>query len=180
MDINPRTLLIASQDLEDPYFKQSVILIVEHTEDHTIGLILNLPLQVTCAEIVSQFELSWHSTNEMVLHGGPVESNMLWILHSDGWPFDHNVIFQGVGLSVTKEALSVLCKTQSERVKLFSGYSGWGPGQLQREIDEGSWFMVDADADFVFDTSISQMWEEALALLGIDANLMMSSTDWEH
>ena len=179
MNLTPRTLLVASQDLEDPCFRRSVILIVEHTEDHTIGLILNLPLQVACAEIVHQFELNWHSTDEMVLRGGPVESH-LWILHSEGWPFDHNVIFKGLGLSVTKEALSVLCQTGSERVKLFSGYSGWGPGQLQREIEEGSWFMVEADADFVFDTSVSQMWEDALALLGIDANLMMTSDDWEH
>ena len=179
MNLTPRTLLIASQDLEDPCFKRSVILIVEHTKDHTIGLILNLPLQVTCAEIVDQFELGWHSDDDMVLHGGPVESN-LWILHSEGWPFDHNVIFQGLGLSVTKEALSTLCQMRSERVKLFSGYSGWGPGQLQREIEEGSWFMAEADADFIFDTAVPDLWEDALALLGIDANLMMMSHNLEH
>lgn len=178
--LNAKTLLIASQDLEDPNFKHSVVLLIEHTEEHTIGLVLNRPLQVTCAEIVSQFDLSWYGQDEHILRGGPVESNMLWILHNDGWPFEHNVIFDGLGLSVTREALSVLCQTESERVKLFSGYAGWGPGQLQQEIEEGAWITAEIDAEFVFDTPPLDMWEDALALLGIDSQLLMRSSGLVH
>lgn len=178
--ITARTLLVASRDLEDPNFRRAVVLIIEHTPEHTIGLVLNRPLKVTCTEIVEQFELSWHGQDEHIFRGGPVESNMLWILHSDGWPFEHNVIFEGLGLSVTREALSVLCQTESERVKLFSGYAGWGPGQLERELEEGAWFTVQGDAGFVFECAPQDMWEDALAYLGIDAQLLMSSSGLVH
>ena len=180
MKLGPKTLLIASPQLEDPHFKQSVVLILEHDDEQTVGLILNRESRIGCAQIMKRFNLEWHGSHDHLLLGGPVDPKSLWMVHSEGWPFDHKTIFNGVSVSRSEEALSVLCHSREQRLNVYVGYAGWGAGQLEREIQEGSWLTVDIDADFIFETDRNEMWSEALARLGVDADMLLSGDDLIH
>lgn len=170
MEIKPKTLLIASPELLDPYFRRSVVLILIHDDETTVGLVLNTPSKIDCQQIMSQFNLKWNGPHKDLLVGGPVDPKSLWMLHSDGWSFEHTSIFRGLSVSRSEEALSALCHAEEQRLRVFVGYAQWGPGQLKREIEEGAWWTVEVDADFVFDTEISDLWSEALARLGVDSD----------
>ena len=170
--LKPGTILIATPELRDPYFHRSVVLILEDDTEGTVGLVLNVESEIECAGIMTQFDLHWHHTQRNLLIGGPVDRNTLWILHRDGWTFEHRSLIEGVAHSRTEEALRALCQANAEDMSVFMGYAGWGPKQLQREREEGSWWIAEAHADFLFDTDTTEMWEAALALLGVDASLL--------
>ena len=74
--------------------------------------------------------------------------------------------FSGVSVSRSEEALSVLCHAREQRLNVYVGYAGWGAGQLEREIQDGSWWTVEVDADFIFETKRLEMWSEAFSALG--------------
>ena len=173
MTLGPKTLLIASPELDDPQFKQSVVLILEHDEEETVGLIINRDSRINCTQIMKQFNLEWYGPHENLLVGGPVDPKSLWMIHGEGWPFDHKTIFHGLSVSRSEEALSVLCHAREQRLNVYVGYAGWGAGQLEREIQEGSWWTVEVDADFIFETDRSDMWSEALARLGVDSEMLL-------
>lgn len=175
MNMRLKTLLIASPELQDQHFRQSVVLILEHDDEGTVGLVLNTPSKIDCAQIMKQFNLEWHGPHDDLLIGGPVDPKSLWMIHSDGWAFEHKAIFKGVSVSRSEEALSALCHTKEQRMRVYVGYTGWGAGQLQREIQEGAWWTVEVDADFIFETEMHHMWSEALALLGVDAEMLMAA-----
>ena len=173
-------LLIASPELLDPYFRRSVVLILVHDQQTTVGLVLNASSTIDCQQIMSQFNLSWHGPHENLLIGGPVDPKSLWMLHSEGWSFQHSTSIKGIGISRSEEALSALCMAKEQRLRVFVGHSQWGPGQLQREIEEGAWWTVEADNDFIFETEIKDLWSEALAQLGVDSDTLYQGTEVIH
>lgn len=173
MDIRAGTLLIASPELQDPHFKESVILVLEHDNEGTVGLVLNRNSNIDCAQILKQFNIDWHGPHAQLFIGGPVNPSSLWLLHSDGWSFEHTSIMKGLSVSRSEEALSALCHAREKRLQVCIGYAGWGADQLDRERVDGSWWVVEASADFIFETEVSVMWEEALALLGVDADHLL-------
>ena len=96
MKLGPKTLLIATFELGDPLFKQSVVLILEHDEEETVGLILNRDSRINCTQIMKQFNLEWYGSHENLLKGWTrVDPKSLWMIHGKGWPFDHKTIFRG-------------------------------------------------------------------------------------
>lgn len=175
-------VLIAVPQLLDPNFHRSVVLMIEHDAEGALGLVINHATAHRCAEVVGNFELPWWGDAEATLRrGGPVEPHSLWMLHPDAWRFDESTaVVEGVAVSRSRDALTRLCKDGAERVHLVVGYAGWGPGQLEEEIAQGSWITAPATAAMVFDWPIDGVWRLALASVGIDPAHLVGASGSVH
>ena len=163
-------ILIAVPSLQDPNFHRSVVVMIEHDAQGALGLVVNAPTPHGCADVAEGFELRWPgSPDALLMRGGPVEPQSLWMLHDDGWCFDETMrVADGIGVSRSREALTRMCEGEEATLRMLVGYSGWGPGQLEREIAEGAWITGPISADLVFRWPAEETWERALRGLGID------------
>ena len=164
-------LLIAMPQLDDPNFARRVVLMVEHEDEGSFGLVLNTPVAATVGELLEGINIDWHGTaNDKAWAGGPVQPETGWILHEpveglDG-PGTHEVV-PGLFLTTAPTALKTLAAKPPPRVRFILGYSGWGPSQLQSELSASAWVNSDVTADFVFQTPAENMWEASLERLGV-------------
>jgi putative transcriptional regulator len=142
-------LLIAEPRLPDSNFFRSVVLVIEHTDGGASGLILNRPGSIRLSEVWSNVSDSPLGRDEMIFIGGPVEGPLA-ILHDQSELSEQGLI-EGLHLSLRRENLDELLSDDSARLRVFSGYSGWGPGQLDQEMHAGGWLTWPARADHVFD-----------------------------
>jgi putative transcriptional regulator len=164
------SILIAMPNLLDPNFHRAVVLILEHTEEGTLGLVLNRKSMLTGKEICDMQELSWVGGDEQVRVGGPVQPNSVWMLHGEAGDdlAGSQRVFLGCHFTTSKEGLKhVAHRTDGKRV-IFGGYAGWETDQLTSEIQEGTWLTHQADQELVFDEETEDLWEKALQSLGID------------
>ncbi len=162
----PGTLLIAPPAVQDPNFFRTVVLLCEHSENGSFGLILNRPIEAEI-EILSS-ELSGYSGG--LSFGGPMQPDTLHFLHqldiADAEPFMDGVRWGG-DFDALKECCSNRTVTGQE-LRLFLGYSGWAAGQLHDEIQAGGWILADADEDAVFTEPADELWRRRLRRLGGD------------
>ena len=177
-------LLIAMPGIGDPRFERAVILICEHSNEGTMGLIINkVAEEVSLSDVTKQLELGAPEAeaSQDVYFGGPVEMGRGFVLHSSEYVSgiaSHKVI-EGVRLSGTLDVLEDIAQGRGPAQALFAlGYAGWGEGQLEGEILQNGWLTVDADAAFIFSGEASSMWSRALGKLGIDP--LMLSADAGH
>jgi putative transcriptional regulator len=172
-------LLLAMPQLVDPNFTRAVVLMIEHNDEGSFGLIVNQPSDLEARELLASLEMEWHGGDDQVVWaGGPVMPTSGWVLHSPSdavGPAQPSFeagstieIVAGLHLSTSPDSLEALALDPPARVRLLLGYSGWGPGQLASEMARGSWLHADADPDIVFDAPAGRMWEAALRSLGID------------
>lgn len=173
MDSLENHLLIAMPSLGDSFFNRTVTYICEHNEEGAMGLIINLPVNVTLNELLSQLDTDKQNLPEleqMVLTGGPVSPDRGFVLHSPqkGWS-SSLALSDEVMITTSKDILMALGTELSPPDYLVTlGYAGWGPGQLEQEIQENSWLTTPADSDILFKTPIEQRWQKAAKQLGID------------
>jgi putative transcriptional regulator len=158
-------LLVASPKLRDPNFFRAVVLMVQHDERGSLGLVLNRPLELSVREALQQLKLGTLPCEiEGFLHkGGPCES-VLMALHTDLEASDVEVL-EGVHFSTTKDAIEHLVSHSGSAVRLFVGYAGWSPGQLEAELTEGAWLTTPASCERVFDIKKGS-WELLLRAIG--------------
>ncbi len=116
------------------------------------------------------YGLTWPGAPEARLRrGGPVEPQSLWMLHDDGWAFPETMrVIPGVSVSRSREALTRMCEAREQRLVFLVGYAGWGPGQLEKEIGQGTWLIHRASPEMVHDWTPDVIWERALREMGID------------
>lgn len=171
------TLLLSMPQLHDPNFKQTVVLLCEHSDAGAFGLVLNRPTDTPAASAV-QLEPPIVMPSEIPLWaGGPVEPHRGWILMGD-LPEDTDSleVSDGVYLSTSPVLLRRLLEgPATRRARLLNGYAGWGPGQLDAELAASAWLTSDIEADLIFDTEASRMWEAAIRRLGADPALLQMS-----
>ena len=165
-------ILVAMPQLNDPNFRRSVILVAEHNEEGSFGLILNKPTEDLVCNLISSLEMDWCGDEQAeVWTGGPVQPETGWVLHEPvpglGEPATRE-IFDGVHLTAAPGALAVLVSRPPPRMRVLLGYAGWGPGQLESELTGGSWVNAPLSADLVFDTPCEYQWEASVRLLGVD------------
>ncbi len=163
-------LLVAMPQMADSRFERSVIYMCAHSKDGALGLIVNRPFKkITFPALLDQLDIERAPDARAirVLAGGPVEEGRGFVLHSDDYVRDDTLKVEGgFALTATIEILKALAKGEGpSRSLLALGYSGWGPGQLEREITENGWLNVPADDSIVFDTMLDTKWERALAKL---------------
>ena len=158
-------LLVAVPDLFSPPFIRSVILMIEHSEDGASGVILNQPTSITVAAVWDEISEAECDCDHPVNCGGPVEGPLI-ALHQLPAISEQEVI-RNVHVSMQRESLHRLVMQQEIPFRVFSGYSGWGPTQLESEIEQGSWLTLDADANHVFGDT-DKLWRRVCERVGHD------------
>ncbi len=158
-------LLIASPSLADPNFARTVVLIAVHGADGALGLILNRELNVRLEDVWSQVSKSTCLRSESVRQGGPV-SGTLMALH-DHRSLANLVVADEIYVATELAAMESLAATDDGRAVFFLGHAGWGAGQLENELAEGSWLVLPATADHVFgDLDAVALWKLAMTAAG--------------
>jgi putative transcriptional regulator len=177
-------LLVAMPQMQDPRFARSVVYICAHSEDAgAMGLVVNKPLgSLTMGELLTQLEIasSGPVRSHLVHFGGPVETGRGFVLHTSDYNEEATlVVGDNIALTATLDILRAISEGRGPRRSLFAlGYAGWGPGQLDAEIQANGWLSVAADDGIIFDPDYDRKWNRALAKLGVD--LTMLSSDAGH
>jgi putative transcriptional regulator len=143
-------LLVASPKLNDPNFFRSVILLVQHNDDGSLGLVLNRPLDVTVQTAWRKLSQSPCEIEGQIHQGGPCEG-VLMALHTDIEASDIEVM-DGVQFTTTRDGIEHVVTHPGGTVRLFVGYAGWSAGQLEQELTSGSWITMPASTRHVFNT----------------------------
>lgn len=163
-------LLIAVPQLLDPNFRQSVVLLLEKNDDGALGVIVNQESTLLLSDLCQDHSIPYAGApGKRVRTGGPVHPDQGLVLygaeHED--PEGREVV-DGLCVSASRETLTRLCDRPDGRFHCYSGYAGWGPEQLDREISEGSWIVAPADAGLVLDAPTDEVWVRGMASVGID------------
>jgi putative transcriptional regulator len=158
-------VLIAQPSLNDPFFKRTVIFLVEHDENGSMGFILNRKLNINLSEIIIDFP----DIDIEVSVGGPVSPDMVNFIHTFGDEIPNsfplgNGIFMNGDINTLKD-LAIAGKVNNKNLKLFIGYSGWGPKQLEKEINEDSWLVAKFPARGIM-KGVYDNWYFAVQQLG--------------
>ena len=166
-------LLLAMPQLADPNFARAVVLMIEHSEQGSFGLVINHPSPIKASELLDSLEMSWRGEDTAVVWaGGPVSPSTGWVLHEPigvAQPGQGTIaITSSILLSTSPDRLRMIANAPPRNIRLLLGYSGWGPGQLAQEMARGAWLHTSAEPNLVFETPPDQMWETALRTLGID------------
>lgn len=166
-------LLIAMPRMEDRRFVRSVVFLCAHNEEGAMGLVVNKLIEsVTLSELMDQLGIATAASNisARVHFGGPVESGRGFVLHSADYVEDATlVVGNDLALTATLDILRSIGRGAGPRRCLLAlGYAGWGPGQLDAEIQANGWLHVAADEDILFDDDLKSKWRRALGKLGID------------
>lgn len=170
--------LIAMPNLQDPNFLRSVTYICEHNADGAFGIVINRELDANIDEIFQELKLECVAENpclsQKVFTGGPVDVERGLVLHQ---PVGHwqSTLTQNGELAVTSSMDILTAISQNEGPDDFLmvlGYAGWGTGQLEEEMAANAWLSGPADINIIFNTPVSQRWDEAAKLLGIDMRLL--------
>ncbi len=159
--------------LADPNFSRAVVLMIEHSEHGSFGLVINHPSPIRASELLDSLEMSWHGEDTAVVWaGGPVSPSTGWVLHE---PVNHALAGQGtiaitssISLSTSPDKLRAIANAPPRNIRLLLGYSGWGPGQLAAEMARGAWLHTAAEPNLVFDTPADDIWDTAMRALGVN------------
>lgn len=168
--------LIAMPSLHDPLFSRSITYICDHSEHGAMGIVLNQPLSITMTDVFSQLALEPSDAigDKPVLAGGPVNMQRGFVLHRDQGSWDSTLhINSEICLTASRDIVAAIAEDRGPRSAQFAlGYAGWNPGQLEEEITQNAWLIVESDSGIIFDTPIEQRWAAATKHLGIDFNLI--------
>lgn len=170
--------LISEATMLDPNFKHTVVLLIEHNEEGAFGLIVNKKSQFHLADLLPDFQ-NQRAKETSVFIGGPVQQEFLFAIHSP--LFDRQISataieviprvyfepgFRNLEDYFKDSYWNQLPLDDRPKIHLFIGYSGWGPGQLEREIREGSWIIHPASEKIVFHPNPEEGWKDALRQKG--------------
>ena len=174
--------LIAMPGLKDAMFARSVVYVCEHSERGALGLVINKPCDIDMKRLLEKVELPLLRSDllgDPVFLGGPVQTERGFVLHeatfaaedkpSDPVYASTMVIPGGLEMTTSRDVLEALSTGAGPRKVLVSlGYAAWGEGQLESELGENSWLTVAASNSVIFDTPVSQRYDKALMLLGLE------------
>lgn len=173
--------LIAMPSLNGGAFAGSVVYLCEHTENGALGLVINKPIEITLRSLFEKIDLSLARADMFdspVYFGGPVQTERGFVLHEPldeaGGHYSSSLkISGGLEMTTSKDVLEALaCGGGPRKVLITLGYSGWGPGQLEKEMRQNSWINVNAEPAIIFDTPVEKRYKNALSLLGIDLRML--------
>jgi putative transcriptional regulator len=169
--------LIAVPQLMDGNFHRTVVFLLEHNAQGAFGLVINRPSQMKVRDLLKTLDIDpgEGDPDARVLVGGPVQPETGLVLHTDkDFGEESRRVTESIFVASTPASLRRLVARGSSRVLCFAGYAGWGPGQLERELNEGSWIIAPADDSLLFAQDRGGLWEKALRKLGIDPRFIVS------
>ena len=161
--------LVASPYLTEQSFLRSVVYILRHDDEGAFGLILNRPTSTRVGELLEQYLGHPSDNREPIYHGGPVDGPLL-ALHdrADGGSEEFDFCSHlGLHIATDQSMLVDLWQKRDCRYRTFNGYSGWGAGQLESELNAGGWLLWDAPPEAVF-ADPEPMWKQAVQQIGRD------------
>ncbi|OAB55429.1 hypothetical protein AY600_10170 [Phormidium willei BDU 130791] len=172
-------LLVAMPTMVDPRFERTVIYVCAHSAEGAMGLVVNkLAGSLTFPDLLQQLGIDGPEAREdiRVHFGGPVETGRGFVLHSAEYLQDSSLqVNDAFALTATVDILRDMAHGAGPRQALLAlGYAGWGPGQLDQEIQKNGWLHVEADERLVFDAALDDKWERAIRKLGFDAAMLSS------
>ncbi|MET8327231.1 YqgE/AlgH family protein [Streptomyces sp. NPDC005181] len=156
-------LLVATPALADPNFDRAVVLLLDHDEEGSLGVVLNRPTPVGVGDIL----VSWADLTaepDVVFQGGPVSLDSalgVAVIPGDEGPLGWRRVYGAIGL-VDLEAPPELLAAALGSLRIFAGYAGWGPGQLETELIEGAWYVVESEPGDVSSPRPEQLWRAVL------------------
>jgi putative transcriptional regulator len=164
MDSARGQLLLAGPTLLDPNFWRAVVLVIEHTESGALGLVLNRPSETTAGEAVPELT-DVVDPDETLFVGGPVQPSAVIVLAEFEDPSDAALIaFEAIGVLGTGEPETLGTGVRTSRA--FIGHAGWGPGQLDSELERGDWIVEPARRDDAFSSDAGELWGHVLTRKG--------------
>jgi putative transcriptional regulator len=175
--------LVAAPGLRCPFFHHTVVLLVEHDEDGALGFVVNRPTEQPVTSLLAGLEIDdlAQELGGEVWIGGPVAPDTGWVLFDPSSGDSEDVeavrLTDQIAVSASRQFLERLAQGSGpDRYAVLLGYAGWGPGQLDDEIRDGSWISVDLDPAILFDHEHGARWRAALASLGIDPARVVGSS----
>ncbi len=159
-------LLIASPHLNDPNFYRAVVLVLKHDLNEAFGLILNRPTEHRLMDVMAMVTTTLCVHDMPLYYGGPVEGPLM-ALHDITKDDVASECRSGVAVSVQQERILKLVAQAGIRLRIFDGYSGWGPGQLEAELEQGGWLIMDANSDMIF-CDHDELWHRLVTEIGRD------------
>jgi putative transcriptional regulator len=166
-DYTTGQLLVATPEMRDPRFAETVIYIVKHDADGALGLVINRPLaKGPIEDLLKGFGIeSSEAKGEIIVHyGGPVSPRAGFVLHSDDVILDNSIkVADGIAMTADPKLIEAIAHGKGPRQSLFMlGYAGWGPGQLETELEAGAWFVVSGDKELIFGKDADPKWNRAM------------------
>ena len=156
--------LVASRDLTDPNFSETVVLLIDYDRYGAMGLVINRPSEVRLSTVLPEIE-GLEQRTDTVYIGGPVaRSQMLLLVRSGRQPEGSRYVFEDIYITSSRGVLERMIDDTDggERFRVYAGHAGWAPGQLDREVSRGGWHVLQADAETVFDKAPSEIWPELI------------------
>jgi putative transcriptional regulator len=168
-DLGEGTLLVADRKLQDPNFVKSVIMIVNYDEHGAVGLVLNRQGEIPVSQLLTGVK-SARDRKDTAFTGGPVEpKSVLALLRANKGPDGAQQIAGDVWAILDEDLLEQTLATHvgPDKLRFYLGYAGWGPGQLEPEMDAGAWRLVHANSETVFDAEPESLWDRVVRSLDL-------------
>ncbi len=156
--------LVASRNLRDPTFSETVVLLTEYNRHGALGLIINRPTEVKLSKVLPEVK-GLEARPDILYIGGPVaQRQMSLLIRSTSQPEGAHRVLKNIYVSSSLTVLQRMIDddAKGERFRAYAGYAGWAPGQLDRELSRGGWHVLQADAETVFDKKPSEIWPELI------------------
>ncbi len=161
--------LVASRQLRDPNFLETVLFLIDYDQNRAMGLVINRATKVKLATLLPEIK-GLEERTDTVYIGGPVARNQMRLLiRSGSQPDESHRVFEDIYVSTSRTLLEWMIDhgNQGERFRAYAGYAGWSPGQLDREVSRGDWHVFRADADTVFSKEPSEIWPEFIRRMSL-------------
>ena len=158
------TFLVATTGMQDPRFRRSVVLLLEHGENGTLGLIVNKVTEISLPQVLPELKDSGQESN-LLFFGGPVGLDGILFLTRNAEPPERaEHVMEDVYYSGDRNLLKEFLKQNkgAGELRVFLGNSGWSPGQLAAEIAEGAWRLVRGDSDTLFEKDLDELWPDLI------------------
>jgi len=160
--------------LKDPNFEKSVVLMCDHGDEGSMGLVVNRPIGLSLGQL---FELQGikgtGSFGSPVHYGGPVQPELGFVLFNEGEYADSINIGAGIKMSSSLDIVTDISNNAGPEKFLFTlGYAGWAPGQMEAEIARNDWLAAPANPKLIFESPPEKRWDEAIRILGIDPGFL--------
>ena len=171
--------LLAMPSMGDPRFLRSVVYMVAHDSEGAMGFIINKCAEgLSLGDILKDMPETVAKTglvNLPVYVGGPVQNDRGFVLHTSDYERTHNTLSQELPIALTQSADVLVDAAHGrgpEKFRLFLGYAGWGPGQIEGELQDNAWLVCDANIAEIFTSRSDDLYEKCVAAMGIDLALL--------
>ena len=159
-------VLISEPFLNDTYFRRSVVLLTEHSEEGSVGFVLNKPVDLSVHDVLNDFP----EIETEVSIGGPVNTNTIHYIHTVGEKIPDSVkvldnLFWGGDFEVVKDMIRT-DQIKSSEIRFFLGYAGWSPNQLENELSENAWLVSEMNTEHIMQGPGDDLWKEVLESSG--------------